>query len=250
MRAGILAAGIGQRLKNQDLPPKVLLQFDGETLLARHIAILRHCGVKQIDVIVGYRAEEIEQELTRIGANDIAVTHYNPDFKQGAIVSLSLLRPAFTAGDAVLFMDGDVLYDHRMIERLLASPQGNCFLMDRDTEEGDDPVRLCMNSGSLVDFHKRPQREHHWWGEWVGFCRFTPDVAAKVIEAAGRYIDDGQVEAIYEEAIRDVVISEPLGTFGVEDITGIPWVEIDFPEDLTKARQEIYPNLLAIPRCA
>ena len=31
--------------------------------------------------------------------------------------------------------------------------------------------------------------------------------------------------------------------FGFEDISGIPWIEIDFPEDIERAHREIIPKL-------
>lgn len=247
MRVGMLAAGVGRRLSGGELPPKILLPFGGETLLSRHVAILRHCGVTRIDLVVGYRAEEIRAEIARIGAGDLIFPLFNPDYEQGAIVSFWTLREVFNAGEPIIFMDGDVLYDHRMMERLIAASAPNCFLMDRTTEEGEDPVKLCMRDGILVDFHKRPQLNYEWWGEWIGFFRFAPDIAAKVAMAAGRHVEAGRVEAIYEDAIRDVVVSEPAGTFGVEDITGLPWVEIDFPDDLEKARREVFPRLVDLP---
>jgi choline kinase len=247
MRAGILAAGIGRRLGDARLPPKILLRFGGETLLERHVAFLRHCGIGRIDLIVGHRAGEVEAEIDRIGARDMIVTRFNPDYDQGAIVSLWHLGEALTSGEPVIFMDGDVLYDHRMMERLVASPRENCFLLDRTTEEGEDPVKLCMRDGLLVDFHKRPQRDYDWWGEWVGFCRFDPTIAAKVAGATARIVEAGRRDTIYEDAFRDVVVAEPPGTFDVEDITGLPWIEIDFPEDLDKAKSEIFPSLVDLP---
>jgi choline kinase len=246
MRVGILAAGIGQRLEDRTLPPKVLLPFGGETLLARHIAILRHCGIRQVDLVVGYRAGEIEAELARIGAKDMVTMRENPDYLDGSIVSFWTLREAFGAGESVVFMDGDVLYDQRLMVRLLGSAQSNSFLMDRTIEEGEDPVKLCMRDDVLVDFHKRPRLAHDWWGEWIGFCRFDPEIARKVWAAADRHIAAGRCEAIYEDAIRDVVLAEPPGTFGIEDVTGLPWVEIDFPDDLRKAKYEVFPSLIEL----
>ena len=248
MRAGILAAGVGRRLGDAALPPKILLRFGGRTLLERHVAFLRHCAIRRVDLVVGHRAEEIEAEIDRIGARDMIVTRFNPDYDQGAIVSLWHLSEAFTSGEPIIFMDGDVLYDHRMLARLAASPMANCFLMDRTTEEGEDPVKLCMRDGLLVDFHKRPRRGYDWWGEWVGFCRFDPAMAAKIAGAAARIIEAGRRGTIYEDAIRDIVVTEAPGTFEVEDITGLPWVEIDFPEDLEKAKSEIFPSLVDLPR--
>ncbi len=243
----MLAAGVGRRLGDASLPPKVLLRFGGATLLERHAAILRHCGVERIDLIVGYRAPEIEGEIVRIGARDLIFPRFNPDYEEAAIVSLWHLREAFSAGEPVIFMDGDVLYDHRMMERLVASPHPNCFLMDRDTEEGEDPVKLCLRDGLLVDFHKRPQVAHDWWGEWIGFSRFDAGVAAKIAQAVARIVAAGRRDALYEDAFREVVVSEPPGAFGVEDVTGLPWVEIDFPEDLEKAEAEVLPALLDLP---
>jgi choline kinase len=38
-----------------------------------------------------------------------------------------------------------------------------------------------------------------------------------------------------------VLAAEPEGTFGYEDITGIPWIEIDYPSDLLRAEKIIMP---------
>jgi len=247
IRAGILAAGLGRRLEDETLPPKILLRFGGQSLLERHVAILRHCGVRHIDLVVGYQAEAIYREIERIGAGDMITTWFNPDYTAGAIVSLNCLGPAMARGDPFLFMDGDVLYDHRMMARLLDAPPETCFLMDRATEEGEDPVKLCIKDDVLVDFHKRPLRPYDWWGEWIGFTRFAPDVAAKVALAAERRVAAGDTGLIYEEAFRDVLLSEPPGRMAVEDVTGLPWVEIDFPEDLARAEREVLPGLAPLP---
>jgi len=33
--------------------------------------------------------------------------------------------------------------------------------------------------------------------------------------------------------------------FGFEDISGLPWIEIDFPEDAQRAEAAVLPNLIA-----
>ena len=42
--------------------------------------------------------------------------------------------------------------------------------------------------------------------------------------------------------IRDLILAQR-DRFGFEDSAGLPWIEIDFPEDLERARQEIHPQL-------
>lgn len=38
----------------------------------------------------------------------------------------------------------------------------------------------------------------------------------------------------------------PHGTFAFEDITGIPWIEIDFAAEIERARNEILPRIQAL----
>jgi choline kinase len=49
----------------------------------------------------------------------------------------------------------------------------------------------------------------------------------------------------YEEAIRDVLLTSQRRTFSFEDITGMPWIEIDFAADVERATCEILPRILA-----
>ena len=51
-----------------------------------------------------------------------------------------------------------------------------------------------------------------------------------------------------EEAIRNVLLASTKGRFGVEDITGLPWIEIDFAEDIVRAETDILPRLIAADR--
>lgn len=244
MKAVILAAGIGQRLGGDGGdPPKALLRFGGRTLLARHIEILRSRGVEEIVVITGHQAERIAGEIAALGAGDFVRTAFNPQFREGSVVSLWSGRAALAWGGDVLLMDADVLYDPRIMDRLLASRHRNCLLMDRDFEPGDEPVKLCLRAGQPVEFRKKVAGTYDVWGESVGFFRFESAIAEELVAAAGRYVDGGRRNEPYEEPLRDVLLASPPGRFGIEDITGLPWVEIDFPEDVRRAKDAILPRL-------
>ena len=238
-RALILAAGVGKRLSPGRPPgehaPKALLRFDGRSLLERHIDTLRGFGVTDITVVVGYREEEIRAELQALRhAQPTLVT--NPDFCEGSVISLHAGRSVMRGGAPVILMDADVLYDPRLMERLLTSDRPNCLLLDREIEPGDEPVKLCVSGGHIVDFHKRPRVAHEWHGESVGFFRFTPETAAELADRAETYVATGRGHMEYEEPIRDMILESAADRFGFEDISGLPWTEIDFPEDVEKAR--------------
>ena len=226
-----------------EAPPKALLSFGGKTLLARHLAILDACGVRQIAITIGYRAADLRDEVARHERGGSVVLIENPSFHDGSIVSLWHGRDVLRSGMPILLMDADVLYDRRMAVRLLASSHENVFLLDRAIEPGEEPVKLCNDNGRIVDFHKRPQIDHQWHGESVGFFRFGPGAAAELARRTDEHVAAGNTRVEYEEAIRDMVLASPPDRFGFEDISGLPWTEIDFPEDVRRAEEEVAPML-------
>lgn len=244
MKAVMLAAGVGSRLGGEDGLPKVLLTFGGRTLLERHLEILKQAGLTALVLGVGYGAGKIAAEIARLNAQAFARLVSNGDYRKGSITTLWALKDAVLAGEPVLLMDADVLYDRRLIERLLETPHANCFLLDRDVEAGEEPVKLGVRAGQLVDFNRKLSVSHDFYGESVGFFRFSPEIAAKILAHAERHLAAGETGIWYEAAIRDTLLSEPPGTFGFEDVTGLPWIEIDFSEDIGRANDEILPKLL------
>ena len=243
-KAIILAAGIGNRL---GVPwseaPKALLRVGGQTLLARHLAILEEAGVDEIVIGVGYRADLIAAELEAIGAGSNVRTVLNPRYREGSMVTVWCLREAFSGGGPVLLMDADVLYDARMMWQLCQSRHPNCLLYDANIEDGEEPVKICLRDDEIVDFGKivTPAYDRH--GESVGFFRFSPEAASLLAGIVAGYVEAGRSEEMYEEAIRDLLHATPPSTFGIEDVTGLPWIEIDFPGDIVRARAEVLPRL-------
>jgi choline kinase len=240
----ILAAGRGHRM-GVEVPPKALLRFGGDSLLARHLAILKSCGVRQVAITIGYRASDLRGEVARHECCGSVALIENPSFRDGSIVSLWHGRDMLRSGVPILLMDADVLYDRRLMVQLLDSPHENVFLVDRAIEPGEEPVKLCIDNGRIVDFHKQPQRAHQWHGESVGFFRFSPRVAAELADRVDGYVMAGRTDLEYEEPIRDMVLAHAARDFGFEDISGLPWIEIDFPEDVQRAEALVLPNLIA-----
>lgn len=239
--AVILAAGVGARLgAGTDKPPKSLLRFGGRSLLARHLDILAARGIRRVTITTGYRREAIEAAVAEPPAGLAVETVYNPDFTEGSVISLWTARAALAAGGPVLLMDADVLYDGAMIDALVATRHDNCFLVDRDFIPGDEPVKLCIREGRPVEFRKKVEVPFDWCGESVGFFRLSLAGAEAILAAAEAYVRDGARLQPYEEAIRDVLLAgRP--AFAWEDVTGVPWIEIDFPEDVVRAERDILP---------
>jgi choline kinase len=248
MKVAMLAAGVGSRLEaGPAARPKALLRFAGKSLLQRHLEILLSFGLDDITMVVGHRAAEIERELAAIGAADLVRTLLNPDYQASSLLSLWTLREVLAAGAPVLYMDADVLYDRRLLAGLLDSPHADCLLIDRDAELTEESVKVCVQGDRVVDFHKRVRASgYDYSAEWVGFARFAPTSAARLVRAIQPYVETGRTDVIYEEPMRDLILAQG-GRFGLAESTGLPWIEIDFPDDLERARHAIQPRLIDGP---
>lgn len=245
MKVVMLAAGIGTRLgqTTAESIPKVLLRFGGKTLLERHIEIFRRNGITELVLGVGFHHHDIQREIETLGAQSFARTVFNKDYEQGNIVTLSTLRDEICCGEPVLLMDADVLYDERLLERLIKSRHPNCLLIDRAFVPGDEPVKICVRDGEIVEFRKWLSADFDFCGESVGFFKFSPEIAEQIMLQTDLSLRQGRRNEPYEETIRDVLLTAPRGTFAFEDISGIPWIEIDFALDVKRANAEILPRI-------
>ena len=96
----------------------------------------------------------------------------------------------------------------------------------------------------MVDFRKvlPAGLDYDELGESVGFFRFGARAADCINDECARFESEGLADAPHEEVLRNLLLSCPLA-FGFEDVTGLPWIEIDFPEDVVRAGEEILPAI-------
>jgi len=249
MHAVLLAAGVGRRLTDiTGGGPKSLLPFGELSLLERHVRQLAAAGIHRLTIVVGCEAMQIEQALAAIvsdAAPEMTVTtEHNARFREGSALSVLTAREALTSGDDVLLMDADVLYDQRMLACLLASESADALLIDRNVDADDaEPVKICLADGRIVAFDKQLPAELSYdvIGESVGFFRLSSATAASLIEACEQ-VSEADAESPYEAGLQYVMRARG-SRFAAEDVTGLPWIEIDYPEDVDRAMDQVLPQL-------
>ena len=73
-------------------------------------------------------------------------------------------------------------------------------------------------------------------------------VAESVIAQTQLYLGQNRRHDPYEEPLRDVILTSRHDTIAYEDITGLPWIEIDYAVDVERATAEILPRIVAAAR--
>jgi choline kinase len=102
-------------------------------------------------------------------------------------------------------------------------------------------MKVSVWDGRLIEMSKELPQEDVC-GENVGVLRLTARTAADVVTAARAIIAAGDRRAWLAAAINRVADRHPITCL---DVAPWPWVEIDFPEDLVRARAEVFPAVAA-----
>jgi choline kinase len=239
MRPIVLVAGVGWRLKpHTEATPKCLLEIGGKTLLRRYLDAFAALGLREAVLVVGHHKEKVMAEAARGPATVEVRFISNEHFTRGNILSLWHARHEFD--DDVVIMDGDVLFPREMLARLLASPDANAMAVDeRFCDTGEEQKVLCED-GWVVEVSKKASGDPRVSGEEVGMLRLSADAGEVLRGILEEFIETGKDSVEYEETLRELAAEVPIGVVEMGDL---PWIEIDFEEDLARARDSMLPEV-------
>jgi len=226
MKAIITAAGYGSRMYPlAQNTPKCLLTIKGETLLARHLRILRGCGIEDITVGTGFHQEKI---VERYG-EEVSI-RYNPHYEiTGSIFTLWVVRDLLT--DDVILMNADVIYTEEPIKALLADDNPYCLIVAKGPCD-EEARKVKVLDGVVVDATKWIALEETF-GEFVYIAKIKKEGLADF------------KESLFECVKSDSHLGWP-DTFGDLAKKGrrvnfilinTPWIEVDTKEDYEEAQR-------------
>ena len=229
-RAVILAAGNGTRMGRLTVDrPKTMLEVDGRSLIDRQLDALAACGVLDVTIVVGYQHERLRDHL---GGRVRLIE--NARYKEtNSLYSLWLARE--TLEDGAVVMNSDILVSQPLMAKLIDAPVEDGVLVDRQSTLAEEEMKVKIWHGFAIDFSK----ELAPWdadGENVGILKFGPRGGRRLVEHLDALIAAGEVNAWAPRAFKAVAREWPLRAIATD---GLPWTEIDFPEDLERARQMV-----------
>lgn len=232
MQAVILAAGRGTRL-GLDRRPKCLVEIDGRPLIRHQLDVLGEAGVREVTVVIGFEAAQVRDAL----ASD-ATTVLNRDYvTTNSLYSFLLARDRVGCGE-LLVLNCDVLFERSLLDRLLEAP-GSAVTFDSGSDGGDEEMKVCVRDGRVVRMSKA-MAPSLCCGENVGVLRLDATAAGDAFRAARQIVEAGRRNDWLASAINRVARAHELHAV---DVAGLPWVEIDFPGDLGRAREAVLPAI-------
>lgn len=241
MRACILAAGIGQRLRPlTDDKPKALVEVDGKSFLDRLVSQLASVGVTELIVATGWRQDAVERALARCEIPWKLRRNEQFDSTQNS-VSLYACADALMEGGAqdVFKLDGDVIVDvevfRRMIDKHRATKADLIAAIDPHLNQplGAEEMKVTVESDRITAFGKHLDPKSSA-GESIGVELISARGLSSIVDALGALVTSGVTDLYYEDVYDRLIRSHMLDARAV-DVGDLPWTEVDTADDLARA---------------
>ncbi|NOX70858.1 MAG: phosphocholine cytidylyltransferase family protein [Gammaproteobacteria bacterium] len=232
-QALILAAGRGKRLGPhiEDFP-KCLLQVGGRSLLDHQLSMLAAAGIRDVCVVTGYQHHAVERVC-----RGRAHTLHSPRWAEtNSLYSFWLARA--WVNRRLVVMNCDVLADQRILSRLL-DVSASSFVFDSNSGEDDEHMKVEIAGNSLRSMGKtlKASSVH---GENVGLLQFSASDVQCLFVHAGSILQNGGENRWLATAVQTLARDHDVRAV---DIRGLPWIEIDYQEDLDDARRRVWPSI-------
>lgn len=238
MKAIIIAAGTGTRLYpiTKDIPKSLVDVGQGLTLLETQLHSLKECGIKDIVMIIGYRAAQIEAKLQKFNSDFNIEIVYNPFFEtSNNLVSVWMARHYFS--EEFITINGDDMFDASVIKGLMLSSHPITMVTDVKDQYDDDDMKIISKDGLVKRVSKKIPLEKAN-GESVGIIKFSgegPGIYRDMLESMVR--DPANLNVFYLRAIQNIIDAGHEVHFSLCDPND--WGEIDFHPDLEMIRQYV-----------
>ena len=224
----ILAAGMGTRL-GKPWPKPLTPLADGRSILQQQIENVRSAfgDSARITIVVGFKLEMI------LEAHPDVSYVYNEAYDQ-TNTSKSLLKALRVSHESgVLWLNGDVVFDKRVLERISGRiREEKSFVCVNTSAVGEEEVKYTVDgNGNINALSKKVENA---LGEAVGINFISKQDKFAVIEQLANCADNDYFERGLELTIeKEGIKIEPV------DISDLFAVEVDFQADLDRANSSI-----------
>lgn len=230
-KAIILSAGKGSRL----LPltedrPKCLIELSGRSLLEWQLDALASKGVTEVVIVTGFRDDLVDAVAARRHG---VRTLFNPFYHVADnLGSVWLARGEFDRD--VLLLNGDTLITPALVDKVITAQGGAITVtVDEKDEYDSDDMKVLREGDRLLRIGKALE-PGEYNAESIGFLAFRGEGGRLFTDQVDRMMHTAEgTRRWYLRAIDALAAETAVHTVSIH---GEQWQEVDFPEDVEKAK--------------
>lgn len=243
MKAVILAAGIASRLRPlTNDTPKCLLNVGEKNILERTIDNIIKNGINDFIIVTGYLQHKIKNFISARYPHINVEYLYNEKYETtNNIYSLWMTKGKMN-GENMLLLDSDILFDSRVIKVLLDSEHQNCLAVKSGFELSEEEIKVTLKEDSSINEISKVVDPKSAIGESIGIEKFNSVFVKQLFDILDDMIlNKGDVDIFYEAAFQRAI--DEGGKIFAEDVGELRCMELDFIEDLEKAKNSVVDHL-------
>ncbi len=242
MQALILAAGMAERLRPITLNhPKCLVEINGKTFMERMVSNILGYGISNINIITGFQVDKVRAYLSQ-KFPDLKVNFFHNErfFETNNCYSLWLAKHLIH--DDFLLFDADIIFDHRILDKLLKTSYSNCLTLRRAYDLGEEEMKIKVDVNQRVLSVSKEINPLEAIGESLGIERFSKECGVQLFDKLEENIlKHGRENDFYEKSFEDI-ITDGAEIYAV-DVGDYKCAEVDFVEDIRHVEQNILPYI-------
>jgi UDP-N-acetylglucosamine diphosphorylase / glucose-1-phosphate thymidylyltransferase / UDP-N-acetylgalactosamine diphosphorylase / glucosamine-1-phosphate N-acetyltransferase / galactosamine-1-phosphate N-acetyltransferase len=228
MQAVILAAGEGKRLRPfTETMPKVMLPIANKPVLEYVVDAVKHCGIKEIIMVVGYKKEVIMDYFKDYGG--VNITYVVQEKQLGT--SHALLQAKDKISDSFIVLSGDNIVDDKTIQQLIVQPSEYCIVIKEHPSHSKYGV-VFVEKTKLKELVEKPKDE---LGTYIstGIYKLSNNVfeCIELLASQGIFALSSVIQALIDKGI------------SIQTVCANFWMDIVYPWDLISVNEVMIRQL-------
>ncbi|MGC4070017.1 MAG: phosphocholine cytidylyltransferase family protein [Polyangiaceae bacterium] len=230
----LLVAGVGSRLRPlTDSIPKALVSVGESSILERAVNALKLAGVRHFVFATGYRQEAVVEKAREWKLDAVFCPNERYEATQN---SISLLRcESALRGKSFFKLDGDVLFETEILQRLLRSAEDLAVAVDGKRALDEEAMKVQVDAQGRISRFGKAIAVRDAQGESIGIERLSARAGAQVFDAIARLEERGICDKYYEDVYADLIEEGKISARAIE-VGDLRWTEVDSQADLAHAK--------------
>ena len=235
MKGLILAAGKGSRIAAiSEGTPKSMLPLGNTTLIGQSLSHFEDLGIQDLVMSVGYKRHVLQDHVKGLWPHKPEFV-FNPHFDTTNVLYSFWLALPFIGDNDFVFLHADTVFSKEVLNRVAQHDCNADFVFAVDDHPCEEEEMKVLVKDGLVTHVNKQMQPDTCQGEFLGLARVSARMVPLLREVDEATFEDGGFQSFFEVAVQTLIDA---GKAKVEicDVTGLPWREVDFPEDYEAAR--------------
>ena len=236
MKALILAAGMGKRLKPiTDRMPKTLIKVEDKPILGHILTNIKECGIEDVLIVTGYKDEMIHKYVGNGSKWGLNVNYcHNKSYNTTENIFSVDLASHELEGDDFVLINADDLFSPFILWKLIETPGDIVLAVDNQGTVGTEEMKVYTDGNGRITAVSKELDPTESYGEDIGIIKFSKIGGRAFLATIKRIIKERGYHFYFQEAIHDLSTKEYPVTY--INIGNEPWIEVDDHFDLKWAK--------------